>query len=358
MSNDTLPDLPALPVGHVYPQGDQHAVVRYTPAEMRAYAAEAVTAALASEANPWRSAMLDEAAAQGLGMPEAGVSPRQIMDGVVERVRIEAVAAERARAVQAVPDEPAVAKFARLLPDNIPAPELCLDPDGDASLDWCVERDIVVSVSVGAARYAFASRVGGEASSGEARIDDGMAEPLRLAFQHLAQRVSERGTAAPASPPAEPQPPGTEHDLRTRTLAQLVGQLVSNLKRHDPGNVWAQRASEYLGKHRLLSPLRDEDSPPADAQAEARDAIRDLIAEHARLLETNHYAYFELGYTRQTEWMAWLCDRPATGTPGEPGYGANRKVLAQGQGFTPEEACADALTAMQAERGREGDRHG
>lgn len=84
---------------------------------------------------------------------------------------------------------------------------------------------------------------------------------------------------------------------------------------------------------------------PSDA---ARDVIRDLLARHATLIEEgNEHAYFELAYTRQTGWMAWITDRPARGEPGTAEYARSRKVVARGQGDTPDEACADAIFAMQ-----------
>jgi hypothetical protein len=76
------------------------------------------------------------------------------------------------------------------------------------------------------------------------------------------------------------------------------------------------------------------------------DAIRKLIARHAEELEQNDYAYFELAYTRRTEWMAWICSNHRDDDP-------NRKVIAQGQGSTPEEACAAAIDrARQTEEGK------
>lgn len=72
------------------------------------------------------------------------------------------------------------------------------------------------------------------------------------------------------------------------------------------------------------------------------DPIRQLIEAHTTLLEEgNHYAYFELAYTRQTAWMAWLCSKPREDDP-------DRKVLAKGQGTTPDEACEAALRSMQS----------
>ncbi|WP_454735450.1 ParB/RepB/Spo0J family partition protein [Cupriavidus necator] len=72
-------------------------------------------------------------------------------------------------------------------------------------------------------------------------------------------------------------------------------------------------------------------------------ALEELTQLHAELLESNPYCYFELAYTRKTEWMAFICDKPAEGVIGTPEYGANRKVIAQGQGWTQEEACKGAL---------------
>lgn len=70
------------------------------------------------------------------------------------------------------------------------------------------------------------------------------------------------------------------------------------------------------------------------------DPIRSLIAAHKKLLRTNAYAYFELAYTRQTQWMAWLCTNCRDQDPG-------RKVLAQGEGSTPNAACRAALKRLR-----------
>ncbi|MBR8656739.1 hypothetical protein KDH83_25830, partial [Achromobacter sp. Marseille-Q0513] len=77
---------------------------------------------------------------------------------------------------------------------------------------------------------------------------------------------------------------------------------------------------------------------PADflAAPAAGDATRDLIAKHAELMEASDHTYFELARTRQTGWMAWLCSHPVETHP-------DRKVLARGQGETPDEACREAL---------------
>ena len=85
--------------------------------------------------------------------------------------------------------------------------------------------------------------------------------------------------------------------------------------------------------------------PASEQQAEP---IAALVAEHAKLLDQNDYAYFELAYTRQTGWMAWLTDRPARGEPGTAEYAKSRKVIARGQGDTAQEACQDALNILAA----------
>jgi hypothetical protein len=64
--------------------------------------------------------------------------------------------------------------------------------------------------------------------------------------------------------------------------------------------------------------------------------LQRLIDLHAALLERNPYCYFELAYVRQTEWMAWICTNSREADPA-------RKVLACGQGKTPEQAADAAL---------------
>lgn len=68
-----------------------------------------------------------------------------------------------------------------------------------------------------------------------------------------------------------------------------------------------------------------------------------VMAIHTDMLQTNHYCYFELAYTRYTGWMVWICSNAREQDP-------NREVLLRGQGATPEEACADALGKYQKEQ--------
>jgi hypothetical protein len=67
--------------------------------------------------------------------------------------------------------------------------------------------------------------------------------------------------------------------------------------------------------------------------------LQQLIELHAALLEQNPYCYFELAYTRQTEWMAWICTNARENDP-------SREVMTKGQGGTPEEAADAALEAF------------
>jgi hypothetical protein len=77
----------------------------------------------------------------------------------------------------------------------------------------------------------------------------------------------------------------------------------------------------------------------------ANSNIDQLLELHAALLLENPYCYFELAYTRQTMWMAWLCSNSRDDDP-------NRKVLANGQGETPEEAADLALKSFKPSRGQ------
>ncbi|WP_148279944.1 hypothetical protein [Acidovorax sp. KKS102] len=81
------------------------------------------------------------------------------------------------------------------------------------------------------------------------------------------------------------------------------------------------------------------DAISADSVLEDADPIRALIAEHAAILDQNESAYFELCYHRATGWMAWITDKPLCMPPV---VNPDRKVLAQGQGDTADEACRDA----------------
>lgn len=96
----------------------------------------------------------------------------------------------------------------------------------------------------------------------------------------------------------------------------------------------------YPAGYRTPSVAQEQDAIAA-ALDEREDPIRQLIALHADELEGNDYAYFELARHRRTDWMAWICTNVIDSDP-------NRKVLAQGQGATPDEACAAAIADYRA----------
>jgi hypothetical protein len=85
--------------------------------------------------------------------------------------------------------------------------------------------------------------------------------------------------------------------------------------------------------------------------------LQQLIDVHSALLVRNPYCYFELAYTKSTNWMAWICT-------GNRDLNPSRKVLACGQGACPETAAAAALDDFleRGEREREAgggeERHG
>lgn len=73
-------------------------------------------------------------------------------------------------------------------------------------------------------------------------------------------------------------------------------------------------------------------------------ALNDVMQIHQEMLKENHHCYFELAYTRTTEWMVWICSNAKEIDP-------NRKVLLCGQGSTPEEASINALSNYSSEKG-------
>ena len=138
-----------------------------------------------------------------------------------------------------------------------------------------------------------------------------------------------------ARPVGRPRQYGDKAERRLILDATATDLLSGNRKvvPEDRGTVdrWlCSAANLLLGEAQQAAPL--------DARA---DPIQELISKHAELLADGpyaHYCYFELAYTRQTQWMAWLCSKPREDDP-------SRIVIAKGQGDTAEAACADALAA-------------
>lgn len=64
--------------------------------------------------------------------------------------------------------------------------------------------------------------------------------------------------------------------------------------------------------------------------------LNKVLKLHKEMLKENPYCYFELAYTKQTEFMVWICSNAKELDP-------NRKVLLRGQGCTPDKAAKDAI---------------
>ena len=65
-------------------------------------------------------------------------------------------------------------------------------------------------------------------------------------------------------------------------------------------------------------------------------SLKKILKVHSNFLRENPYCYFELAYTRPTQWMVWICSKSIDDDP-------NRVVHTKGQGHTPEEAAKEAL---------------
>ncbi|MGY6272734.1 hypothetical protein ACXIUT_23895 [Achromobacter denitrificans] len=135
-------------------------------------------------------------------------------------------------------------------------------------------------------------------------------------------------------------------DLAEANARIIVGYLIDYEK--ESAQIEAANAEGSLEPVVLAVRNLREGSPAVDGasrlhvdlQEHAPDSIRALIAKHAELMRSNDYGYFELARTRQTGWMAWLCSHPVETQP-------DRKILARGQGETPDDACREALADFE-----------
>lgn len=172
---------------------------------------------------------------------------------------------------------------------------------------------------------------------------------------HTAEQIYQSMLAAAPAHPAEGVPAQAVHQIAEP--AAPVGKPIEDAI---DALVWAAFTEGGCSEHRMSeariqTELRKKElctliaaTQPA---AQGMDAIRALIAQHGKELERNHYAYFELAYTRRTGWMVWITDKPAFRE--SVLVNPDRKVLARGQGDTPEAACADALAAQAKQGGAE-----
>lgn len=134
------------------------------------------------------------------------------------------------------------------------------------------------------------------------------------------------------------------NDLVNRHGAEPVAELgkgpvASFVRITDYGRSLAEGTYQLFATQQ--APIQAAQSKQAKPDA---DPIRELITKHAEMLESGpyaHYCYFELAYTRHTGWMAWICSNQREQDP-------NRKILAKGQGSTPDEACRIALEMLAA----------
>lgn len=97
----------------------------------------------------------------------------------------------------AAPIDPAAValarQFLRVLPDELPMPEVAADPDGAVSLDWVQARYRSVSISINAGgRLSYAWLDGTDRGHGVARFD-GRSVPPRIADE--IRKISGAGDA-------------------------------------------------------------------------------------------------------------------------------------------------------------------
>ncbi|QPS09606.1 hypothetical protein I6G66_06170 [Delftia acidovorans] len=159
------------------------------------------------------------------------------------------------------------------------------------------------------------------------------ADQLRAYFD-LGRQPEARALEAPAAPGRQPLTDERIEPLfRARQQMQVVGEK----------DEWFWFAWGVADAERAHGITAAAPQAPAAPAVDALAPVQALLDVHAELLDANPYAYFELAYTRQTGWMAWITDKPFHG----PVINPDRKVLARGQGDTASEACAAAAQAKE-----------
>jgi hypothetical protein len=147
--------------------------------------------------------------------------------------------------------------------------------------------------------------------------------------------VNDSQASSPASVPQPAVPQGWREFIEN--IAKPYSEPLNSVCAYRDKESRTDKMRELRHAAQMLLAAAPEVAQPA-AQG-AVDPIRALIAAHAELMDQNEYCYFELARTRQTDWMAWITTKPRKDDP-------QRKVLARGQGDTPDDACSDALSSL------------
>ena len=78
--------------------------------------------------------------------------------------------------------------FLRMLPTNIPLPEVAIDPDGEIAFEWDYSRNEILSVSIGRdGTLTFASLFGGRKSHGVEQLSDRIPPTVALSLEDVAR---------------------------------------------------------------------------------------------------------------------------------------------------------------------------
>lgn len=185
-----------------------------------------------------------------------------------------------------------------------------------------------------------------DASGSWVRYEDHAAELRRLHAENerLAALVEAQQPAPSAAAAVEAEREGLRVAIRSAIQASRY-HFVDPIRRDTADRVLLDLLDDLNARTAAPQP---SPTPSANSVLEDADPIRALIAEHAAILDQNESAYFELCYHRATGWMAWITDKPLCMPPV---VNPDRKVLAQGQGDTADEACRDAASQPASKQG-------
>jgi hypothetical protein len=231
--------------------------------------------------------------------------------------------------------------------------------DGGPS-DWFNDTKPMIQSAIDKLRYDLTQDRAVLQRWGDASALEAPAAPMTTAEACAALAINSAlhriraGNAAGAIEPLEPAAPGRLDDgmeMRCHkcgaqaTIAYNSARIVTHNKHTGKPRDERDIASDPEGRLIVApGPLPAATvTEPAAPAVDALAPVQALLDMHAELLDANPYAYFELAYTRQTGWMAWITDKPFHG----PVINPDRKVLARGQGDTAAAACAAAAQAKE-----------